>query len=55
MSESEDNKEKEEITELSASNVAEYLRGHPEFFNEFQELLQDIIIPHASGDAVSNR
>ena len=53
MSEAEDNKDKEEITELSASNVADYLRDHPEFFNNYQELLQDIIIPHASGDAVS--
>lgn len=47
-----DNKEKQKPV-LSANSVADYLRSHPEFFNEYQELLEEIIIPHASGDAVS--
>jgi hypothetical protein len=36
-----------------AENVAAYLRDHPGFFNDFPELLEEIAVPHASGDAVS--
>ena len=33
--------------------VAEYLAGHPEFFNQHPELLSTLRLPHASGQAVS--
>src|SRR3972149_7017028 len=36
-----------------AGDVAEYLRAHPGFFNEFPELLTEIEVPHPSGEAVS--
>ena len=39
--------------DLTAAEVAEYLRKNPQFFNEYQELLQELQIPHPSGDAVS--
>jgi len=38
---------------LSADAIAEYLKTHPEFFNEYPELLTDIKVPHASGEAIS--
>ena len=38
---------------LSAGAIAEYLRAHPDFFNEYPDLLTDIKVPHASGDAIS--
>jgi len=38
---------------LSADSIAEYLRAHPEFFNDYPDLLTDIKVPHASGDAIS--
>lgn len=38
---------------LSAENIAEYLRTNPGFFNEYPELLTDIQVPHASGEAIS--
>jgi uncharacterized protein YigA (DUF484 family) len=37
----------------SADMVAEYLRMHPDFFEDFPEVLRDIEITHRSGDAVS--
>jgi uncharacterized protein YigA (DUF484 family) len=37
----------------SAELVAIYLRGHPEFFRDFPDVLHDLEISHASGDAVS--
>ncbi|WP_339650970.1 DUF484 family protein [Halopseudomonas pelagia] len=39
--------------ELDALQVAEYLRQHPAFFAEYDELLPELIIPHQSGQAVS--
>jgi uncharacterized protein YigA (DUF484 family) len=42
-----------EVPTLNAGTVAEYLRSHPEFFNEYPDLLIDIKVPHASGDAIS--
>ncbi|TAJ92211.1 MAG: DUF484 family protein [Gammaproteobacteria bacterium] len=36
-----------------ADDVAEYLRSHPGFFNEYPELLTEIEVPHPSGEAVS--
>ncbi len=47
---SEDN---HDIPTLSAGTIAEYLRAHPEFFNEYPDLLTDIKVPHATGDAIS--
>lgn len=38
---------------LTAEDVAEYLRKNPEFFNDYQDLLVDLQVPHPSGDAVS--
>lgn len=35
------------------SSIAEYLGKHREFFVEHPELLTDLVIPHASGKAVS--
>ncbi|MCY1274057.1 hypothetical protein D9M68_214520 [compost metagenome] len=38
---------------LDAEQVAEYLRQHPEFFVDHDELIPEMRIPHESGDAVS--
>ncbi len=38
---------------LSAGAIAAYLRAHPEFFNHYPDLLTDIKVPHASGEAIS--
>ncbi len=38
---------------IAAEDVADYLRQHSEFFNHYPELLADISVPHASGEAVS--
>lgn len=48
----------EDVTEPTVLNVndelvAKYLREHPGFFNEHPDLLTEIDIPHASGDAIS--
>ena len=37
----------------SSRAVAEYLRKHPEFFEEHPYLLGELEVPHQSGDAVS--
>lgn len=42
-----------ETETLSASQVADYLIQHPEFFQTHEHLLADLILPHASGPAVS--
>ncbi|NOT12989.1 MAG: DUF484 family protein [Methylococcaceae bacterium] len=39
--------------ELTSLQVEHYLRQHPEFFNEHLHLLEQMIIPHPSGNAVS--
>ncbi len=39
--------------EISAEQVSEYLRSHPDFFIQHEELLADINLPHCAGDAVS--
>lgn len=39
--------------ELTADDVADYLRKHPEFFNTYQDLLAELQVPHPSGDAIS--
>jgi len=41
------------LSSISAESVATYLREQPDFFNHHAELLIDLQIPHASGDAVS--
>jgi uncharacterized protein YigA (DUF484 family) len=38
---------------LTASETANYLRQHPEFFTEHLDLLESITVPHPSGSAVS--
>ena len=38
---------------LTAEDIENYLRNHPDFFLTRPELLADIVIPHRSGDAVS--
>ena len=40
-------------TGVTAEEVAGYLRKHPEFFNEYQELLMELQVPHNSGEAIS--
>ena len=42
-----------DVTELDSAVVADYLRRHPAFFVEHDELLLDLFIPHQSGQAVS--
>ncbi len=43
----------ETVSELSADEVANYLKAHPEFFIEQEELLIDLSLPHESGKAIS--
>jgi uncharacterized protein YigA (DUF484 family) len=38
---------------LTSDQVAEYLRSNPEFFNDHLDLLEDLLIPHPSGNAIS--
>jgi uncharacterized protein YigA (DUF484 family) len=38
---------------LTSNQVADYLRNHPDFFSDHLELLEDLLIPHPSGNAVS--
>ncbi len=38
---------------LDAAAVAAYLREHPEFFVDFEELIPELRIPHLPGQAVS--
>jgi uncharacterized protein YigA (DUF484 family) len=38
---------------LTSDQVADYLRANSEFFNDHLDLLEDILIPHPSGNAVS--
>lgn len=39
--------------ELTGEQVAEYLRAHPDFFVEQDELLRSLTLPHDSGRAIS--
>ena len=43
----------EQQSDLTATQVEEYLRQHPEFFNEHLHLLEHMSIPHPSGNAIS--
>ena len=38
---------------LSAEQVADYLRAHPDFFIQQDELLAELSLPHESGKAIS--
>lgn len=38
---------------ISANDVETYLRDHPDFFSEHLHLLEELTIPHPSGDAIS--
>ena len=42
-----------ELPQLSSSQVADYLQRHPEFFHAHLALLENMSIPHPSGNAVS--
>lgn len=42
-----------EESKLSPSQVADYLRVHPEFFVEQDDLLAELSLPHESGKAIS--
>ncbi|AQZ94048.1 DUF484 family protein [Halopseudomonas phragmitis] len=46
-------KPKSSQTELDPAQVAEFLKRHPAFFAEYDDLLPELIIPHQSGQAVS--
>jgi uncharacterized protein len=43
----------QEKSNLTATQIEQYLRQHPEFFNEHLHLLEQMRIPHPSGNAVS--
>lgn len=45
--------ENETASELSAEEVASYLKSHPDFFIEQEDLLADLSLPHESGKAIS--
>ncbi len=40
-------------SEIGAEQVSAYLRAHPDFFIQHEELLADINLPHCAGDAAS--
>ena len=42
-----------QLTEPDAGQVKDYLANHPEFFQEYPQLLADLQLSHASGKAVS--
>ncbi len=43
----------ETLDELHADDVAAYLREHPEFFLQQDDLLAELSLPHESGNAIS--
>ena len=45
--------ETESAGELTAQDVATYLKANPEFFIEQEDLLADLSLPHESGKAIS--
>lgn len=44
---------KQKASNLTSTQIEQYLREHPEFFNEHLHLLEQMRIPHPSGNAVS--
>ena len=45
--------ERKEPVPLDSETVAAYLRLHPEFFADHDELIPDLRIPHSPGQAIS--
>ena len=45
--------EKEKKKEITSSDIEEYLKKNTDFFNEHLDLLENLTIPHPSGNAVS--
>lgn len=45
--------EQQEKTSLSASQVSEFLINNPGFFQEYEYLLADLVLPHSAGGATS--
>lgn len=43
----------EEKKEITSTEIEKYLRKNPDFFNEHLDLLENLTIPHPSGNAVS--
>lgn len=43
----------QDAPELTAEAVADYLRSHPAFFTEHQDVLAELTLPHDSGQAIS--
>ena len=41
------------VDNLQADTVAAYLQAHPDFFNQRDELLLSLRIPHQRGDTIS--
>ena len=50
---SKENVSKDTGVSISDDMVVKYLREHPGFLNEHPDLLTEIDVPHASGDAIS--
>ena len=46
-------KSAQDPSSLTAMEVEKYLQDHPDFFSNRPDLLAEITVPHASGDAVS--
>jgi len=42
--------EQRSATELDPDLVAEYLRQHPDFFIDYENLLPDLVLPHHTGE-----
>lgn len=45
--------ENESADEISADDVANYLKANPEFFIDHEDVLADLTLPHESGKAIS--
>lgn len=41
------------LPSISADDIVDYLNKHPGFFNEHLDLLTELEVPHASGEAIS--
>ena len=45
--------DQDQLVQLDSESVAAYLRQHPEFFVDHEELIPELRIPHQPGEAVS--
>lgn len=45
--------DQDQLVQLDSESVAAYLRQHPEFFVDYEELIPELRIPHQPGEAVS--